>query len=1562
MRLSNKSTFSLASLILLLALGFLYAVTPVMAHAPGSDERAHDHPLLETLPAQNLNPGTGPGQDDDTDDPGEAEVTAHNAHPSPVITLKSGQTNVRGNMIALDATTNTTFTLVVDYGMDVTDSASSTDTSGVLGDLSIDDTAHATLQVDSTVTADAGLEITRVADDASMFEVVVTPGLYPNADTAADTNDDTLTFRIQLPAGGLFSLQTTEIGTGVDPVTVPGGESLASEVYSFTLVDELETITTSDTTAPVVSIGTPTFDAATGQVTFTITVTEANPGTDAGDGLTLSDITSRLENGSVADFVVNGDGTYTVVVMPTDAAMPVSLSVAAGAVVDASDNSSDGVEAMTWTPDGYTPPVAPKVTFTSTGSATTSEAFTVTLGNADTTMVLADLNIGLSDITVTQTATDGTASVLARTYNGTTGVVTFTPTAAGTVKVAATVNGQTDESGAITVMVPRVPVAVTATPAATTVGDSTSIVVTLSAEDSDDTVPSDLEAADFTVMEGSIALNAVVNVGAVTGTVSLTITPAGTEDATVTVDPSEAGMAKISFDQVSVTVDRTAPTIEFSAVTGAKAGVAVEVTITVDGADDKLAVGDINVVQTVNGSAESLGHTYNADTGVVTFTPNAASTVVVSVDKGAVMDAVGNENAAADSGDIAVAAADIVDKTAPTATITGSQATARAFEVTITFDEALKADETLTADEITVTGGTIANVAVNATDAKVYTGTVTPDHGVTSVTIQVNAEAVKDASDNVNAATAHDITVRSTSAPPDDPVSSANKLEGLVIPGNSFVLLTHADPEGLPETLSSDTTVVWNDMPDLEALFYSGGSINITVSGVGNRSVLFTEFMWARNLAKIGQTGELAHQWIEIYNNNDDPVTATVETKAGRPALAHGTDRVSNVVGGGWAFTGLGQNGSDDGEGGSAEVDFVSMYRNQKARADKDGSNKGHWSASTETYLALHKGTPGKFERSGVPVIGTYNPSLKPAIINEVANRDSANKQYEWIEILVTEGSQRFKNWEVEIITAVGTIKRVFTLPEIPGGQAVGAGKVLLVTATDPASDPNHPLAPGYNVQKNNENQALGVGPNHPVKYIVRNFENELPNDGKFVLTLRTRNDRNNHEGVIDIAGWHDNLRQDTGTSFTNLWPLSNYPAPSANQNRFHEDTVHRRQHTGITGTKRSRTDRGDNADDGAFRDHGWTSIGYKRNTRPSNAHGGTPGYLNNTLKSEGGDATNNVVISEIMFDTSRNTPQWIELQNLSSAYGINVNNWSIFVKNYHLMDPDTDYTAGQLTEKRFDIDGYIPPNQTMLIVTHASRSHTLLPAERVHNLRLARGPKLLNPYGFQITLKAKTNKGANEHQTVDVVGNLGDAPAGSRRSDAQSYADLAWMLPSGTSEDGVRVSIARKTDEKIQTLDGRKKWSWVSSDDDPRLGRIFQPTYYGLSSDISSPGQTRGTPLPVNLSTFRPILEDGKVVIHWTTESELDNAGFNILRSETRNGEYKQVNSELIAGHGTTGERHTYKWVDQTAKPGVVYYYQIEDVSFAGEHQVLAVTKLRGLISAKNKLTTTWGELKSQD
>ncbi|MDE0684759.1 MAG: leucine-rich repeat domain-containing protein [Candidatus Poribacteria bacterium] len=122
------------------------------------------------------------------------------------------------------------------------------------------------------------------------------------------------------------------------------------------------------------------------------------------------------------------------------------------------------------------------------------------------------------------------------------------------------------------------------------------------------------------------------------------------------------------------------------------------------------------------------------------------------------------------------------------------------------------------------------------------------------------------------------------------------------------------------------------------------------------------------------------------------------------------------------------------------------------------------------------------------------------------------------------------------------------------------------------------------------------------------------------------------------------------------------------------------------------------------------------------------------------------------------------------------------------------------------------------------------------------------------------------------------------------------------------------------------------------------------------------GDPLPVSLSRFRAELIESGVIIKWVTESELDNAGFNILRSETRDGEFKIVNPTLIQGAGTTSERRDYTWTDTTAKPNVAYYYRIEDVSHAGVRAQLATVRLRGLVSASGKLTTRWADLKRRN
>ena len=335
-----------------------------------------------------------------------------------------------------------------------------------------------------------------------------------------------------------------------------------------------------------------------------------------------------------------------------------------------------------------------------------------------------------------------------------------------------------------------------------------------------------------------------------------------------------------------------------------------------------------------------------------------------------------------------------------------------------------------------------------------------------------------------------------------------------------------------------------------------------------------------------------------------------------------------------------------------------------------------------------------------------------------------------------------------------------------------------------------------------------------------------------------------------------------------------------------------------------------------------------------------------------------------------------------SNTIGANLHNWRLTIINHDSTDDAGGLWDGKGEASVLLRNLKIRPNSSVIITSRKGpRSEVELANNEIFTLFPSRkdafgmvnsNDDILNSYGFRITLNANGHEGdRNKWQLVDDIGNLA-SPATDRRGNRERFDPVRWMLPDANTEDGDRVSIVRtnmvasKMDDAGMDVDGHTRVisdgsmesGWILASMDTRTDAI-DFVYYGHKDDISTPGQTVGQPLPVSLSFFRPTLEDGNVVIRWTTESELDNAGFNIYRSDSRTGEFTKVNDQLIQGKGTTAERSNYKWVDTSAKPGAVYYYQIEDVSFAGERNTLTTTKLKGLISAKDKLTTKWGELK---
>ena len=254
-----------------------------------------------------------------------------------------------------------------------------------------------------------------------------------------------------------------------------------------------------------------------------------------------------------------------------------------------------------------------------------------------------------------------------------------------------------------------------------------------------------------------------------------------------------------------------------------------------------------------------------------------------------------------------------------------------------------------------------------------------------------------------------------------------------------------------------------------------------------------------------------------------------------------------------------------------------------------------------------------------------------------------------------------------------------------------------------------------------------------------------------------------------------------------------------------------------------------------------------------------------------------------------------------------------------------------------------------MLVVTKNGRNSQHFPEHRLYTLteqhpetaaQLQPDADLLGDYGYAIVLRDAAGTQIDIVGNLDGNGNTRDAPM--------------WKLPNCMTTNGHRSSIIRQYEEGAP-LTGTHKSSWFRATEIRRQ----MITYYGHPKDIGNPGWKKGGPLPVQLSSFRAERTEQGALIQWTTESELENAGFNVLRSETKTGTFTVVTPRMLQGAGTTSERSTYQYVDTTAKANVAYYYRLEEVSFSGVQQPVATRRLRGHISAANRHLTTFGSLK---
>ena len=322
--------------------------------------------------------------------------------------------------------------------------------------------------------------------------------------------------------------------------------------------------------------------------------------------------------------------------------------------------------------------------------------------------------------------------------------------------------------------------------------------------------------------------------------------------------------------------------------------------------------------------------------------------------------------------------------------------------VRITDSEALASGQSIAANEITVSKGwqiqtgsfrasttpKVATANFNVVRKDLENASDRSWLGVTSVTVGVLADAVKDDTNRGNAAVSQTYTA--------GPVITIEPGQYVVVIRGSAWGRSHLNAVrtlflGDYNVRAENVQVQpWDCMPDLGLIFdttvdaspgIGGGGLMVLQSPdhkdpanptIARGTVGISEIMWSEDRGiPFGRTSNLEHareQWIELHNTNSFKVTVTlfelIRDEAYRVPGGHHATVISNPPGliDVMANYDIGNRWVVKGQDGNSELgtDFVSMQRakngNKYDHGDNNGRNAGKWSASTAIYLTRRAG------------------------------------------------------------------------------------------------------------------------------------------------------------------------------------------------------------------------------------------------------------------------------------------------------------------------------------------------------------------------------------------------------------------------------------------------------------------------------------------------------------------------------------------------------------------------------------------------------------------------------
>ncbi|WP_417488519.1 Ig-like domain-containing protein [Maricaulis sp.] len=388
--------------------------------------------------------------------------------------------------------------------------------------------------------------------------------------------------------------------------------------------------------------------------------------------------------------------------------------------------------------------------------------------------------------------------------------VTITPTADGDVTVDLEGGAARDLSGNPSQLATQFVIA----------ADLTAPTVVLSTESADPVSGAFALAVTFSEDISGLALeDLVVGNGAasdLTGSgadYSVTITPAADGDVTVDLAAGAAqdaaGNESLVATQFSISTDGTAPSVVLSSEASEPAIGAFALTVAFSEDVTGLELEDFVVVNADLSDLTGSGAGYE-----LTVTPTAGSPVTVDLPVGAVIDAAGNANLAAEQFSI------ITDNTPPTLAITlPGEETEGPFIANFTFSE------DVTGFELDDIGASNADLSEFTTvSASEYTALVTPQT-IGTIEITVDAGVAEDAAGNGNEAAS--ASIDAVAQPIEVEVVLGSDVED---PTDVTATAAVTNPGSQPVEFRTEADVDWLDVDPLTGTIPAFGEVQLTIT------------------------------------------------------------------------------------------------------------------------------------------------------------------------------------------------------------------------------------------------------------------------------------------------------------------------------------------------------------------------------------------------------------------------------------------------------------------------------------------------------------------------------------------------------------------------------------------------------------------------------------------------------------------------------------------------------------------------------------------------------------